>query len=139
MLIALLVCLGPASPPWTVAFVVTTALVGACVVREDNGLAWLLRLRPVAFVGTVSYGMYLLNSLCLHAVRPEMNQVGVASPPVIFVITLGVTVTAAYLSHRYYESRFLALKERFTRLRAVPARETRVEIAARDISAPMHP
>jgi peptidoglycan/LPS O-acetylase OafA/YrhL len=109
------------------------------VVREDNGLAWFLRLRPVAFVGTVSYGMYLLNSLCLHAVRGVLNPLGVIYPPVIFAITLGVTVTVAYLSHRYYESRFLALKERFSRLRAVPAQQTRVKIGTQDVSAPMHP
>jgi peptidoglycan/LPS O-acetylase OafA/YrhL len=93
----------------------------------------------MAFVGTVSYGMYLLNSLCLHAVRPVMKEIGVAYPPVIFVITLGVTVLVAYLSHRYYESRFLALKERFSRLRAVSAQQTRVEIGTRDVSAPTHP
>jgi peptidoglycan/LPS O-acetylase OafA/YrhL len=139
MLVAVLVCLAPMQPPWLLAFVATTGLIGACVVREDNGLAWLLRLRPVAFVGTVSYGMYLLNSLCLHAVRGVLNPIGVTYPPVIFVITLGATVTVAYLSHRYYESRFLALKERFSRLRPVPAQTARVEIGARDISAPMHP
>ncbi len=139
MLVAMLACLAPARPPWLVAFLATTALVGACVVREDNGLAWLLRLRPVAFVGTVSYGMYLLNSLCLHGVRAVLRPVGVAYPAAIFVITLGVTVAIAYLSHRYYESRFLALKERFSRLRAVPVKQARVKIGTGDISAPTHP
>lgn len=139
MLVTLLACLAPATPMWLLTFVVTTALVGACVVREDNGLAWFLRLRPVAFVGTASYGMYLLNSLCLHAVRGVLNPIGVTYPPVIFVITLGVTVTVAYLSHRYYESRFLALKERFSRLRAVRAQQARVETGTHDVSAPMHP
>jgi peptidoglycan/LPS O-acetylase OafA/YrhL len=139
MLIAVLVCLAPVRPPFLVAYVATTALVGACVVREDNGLAWLLRLKPVAFVGTVSYGMYLLNSLCLHGVRAVLNPIGVAYPPVIFMITLAATVAAAFLSYRFYESRFLALKERFSRLRPVPAQQTRAEIGTQDISAPLHP
>jgi peptidoglycan/LPS O-acetylase OafA/YrhL len=139
MLVAMLVCLAPARPPFLVAFLATTALIGACVVREDNGLAWFLRLKPVAFVGTVSYGMYLLNSLCMHGVRAILQRIGLAYPPVIFVLTLAVTVTVAYLSHRYYESWFLALKERFSRLRPVPAQQSRVEIGARDVSAPMHP
>jgi peptidoglycan/LPS O-acetylase OafA/YrhL len=139
MLVAMLVCLAPARPLWLVTFLVTTALIGACVVREDNGLAWLLRLKPMAFIGTVSYGMYLLNSLCLHGVRGVLHPIGLAYPPAIFVITLGVTVAVAYLSHRYYESRFLALKERFSRLRPVPAQTARVEIGAHDVSAPMHP
>jgi peptidoglycan/LPS O-acetylase OafA/YrhL len=139
MLVAMLVCLAPARPLWLVTFLVTTALIGACVVREDNGLAWLLRLKPMAFIGTVSYGMYLLNSLCLHGVRGVLHPIGLAYPPAIFVITLGVTVAVAYLSHRYYESRFLALKERFSRLHPVPAQTARVEIGAHDVSAPMHP
>src|ERR1700733_2775700 len=130
MLVAMLACLAPASPP---------GLIGACVVRDDNGLAWLLRLKPVAFVGTVSYGMYLLNSFCVHGVRAVLRRFGMAYPPGIFVLMLAVTVTVAYLSHRYYESWFLALKERFSRLRPVPAQQSRVEIGARDVSAPMHP
>jgi len=133
LMVALLACLTPARPPWLTAFVVTTALVGACVVREDNGLAWLLRLKPMAFVGTVSYGMYLLNSLSVHAVRGVLGRIGLAYPPVIFVFTLGLTVALAYLSYRFYESRFLALKERFSRLRTVAAQQTRVELNAHDV------
>jgi peptidoglycan/LPS O-acetylase OafA/YrhL len=138
-LVAMLVCLAPARPPWLVAFLATTALMGACVVREDNGVAWLLRLKPVAFIGTVSYGMYLLNGLCLHGVRALLNRIGLAYPPVIFVITPGVKVAAAYLIHRYYELRFLALKELFSRLRPVPAQQARVETEAHGLAAPIHP
>lgn len=68
-----------------------------------------------------------------------LQQIGLAYPPVIFVLTLGLTVTVAYLSYCFYESRFLALKERFSRLRSVPAQKARVEIGTHDISAPMHP
>jgi len=87
----------------------------------------------------VSYGMYLLNSLCMHGVRAALDRVGLAYPPVIFVFTLPATVAVAYLSHRFYESRFLALKERFSRLGPVRAQKARVEIGAHDLSAPTHP
>ncbi len=93
-LLAMLLCLAPARPPMLLAFTATTALVGACVVREDNGLATLLKLRPMAFVGTVSYGMYLLNSLSMHGVRAVLTRIGFANPAVVFVFTLGVTVGA---------------------------------------------
>lgn len=110
-------CLVPARVPLWGAWLATVALIGSCVVREDNGLATLLRFRPIAFIGTVSYGMYLLNSLSIHLVHIVVGRIGLLYPPVIFPIGLGVTVGAAYLSYRYFERPFLALKARFSRLK----------------------
>jgi len=115
-LVALGLCLMPARLPLWPAWTATVALVGASVVREDHGLAALLRFRPVAFIGTVSYGMYLLNSLCIHFVHVVLGSMGVQYPPVIFPIGLAVTVGVAYVSYRYFETPFLALKTRFSRL-----------------------
>jgi len=96
----------PARLPLWPAWTATVALVGASVVREDHGLAALLRFRPVAFIGTVSYGMYLLNSLCIHFVHVVLGSMGVQYPPVIFPIGLAVTVGVAYVSYRYFEPHF---------------------------------
>jgi len=108
----------PAHVPLWVAWFATVSLVGACVVREDNGLAPLLRLRPLALIGTVSYGMYLLNSLSVHLVQLACRQIGLLFPPAIFPIGLGVTVGAAYLSYQYFEKPFLRLKTHFSRLKS---------------------
>jgi hypothetical protein len=59
----------------------------------------------------------------MHRVRAVLQRIGLAYPPVIFVFTPAVTVAAAYLSHRYYESRFLGLKDRFSRLRPAPRKK----------------
>jgi peptidoglycan/LPS O-acetylase OafA/YrhL len=133
LLVALLLCLAPARPPSLLAFLVTTALVGACVVREDNGLAALLQLRPLAFIGTLSYGIYLLNSLSVHAVRFPLTRLGLDYPPLIFVCALALATALAFLSYRYYESPFLALKARFSRLRPVSTESVPPEITARDV------
>lgn len=91
-------------------------LVGACVVREDNGLAPFLRLRPVAHIGKVSYGMYMLNTLVLDGLHPLLRRMGITNPVIVFVPFLIVTVVVATLSYRYFESPFLKLKNRFNRL-----------------------
>lgn len=133
MLVAMFLCLAPAHPPMFVAYLATTGLVAACVVREENGLASLLRLRPVAFIGMLSYGMYLMNSVSIHAVHFVLARLGSEFPPLIFILALGLAVCGAYLSYRYYESPFLRLKNRFSRLR------TSIAAAQDGSSNPVHP
>src|SRR5260370_35991130 len=99
-LVALCLCLIPARLPLWPAWTATVALVGATVVREDHDLPALLRFRPMVFIGTVSYGMYLLNSLCIHFIHVVLGTIGVQYPPAIFPIGLAVTVGVPYLNAR---------------------------------------
>jgi len=105
--------------PYLLAFTWLTmpALIGAAVVREDNGLSGILRLRPIAFVGVISYGMYLFNALAVNAVRAALAHVGITHPLAAFPVVLGVTILVAFLSYRWFESPFLKLKARFSHLR----------------------
>ncbi|HMI51244.1 MAG TPA: acyltransferase [Candidatus Saccharimonadales bacterium] len=116
MLVAMLISLAPAHVSFMPAFATTTALVGACVIREDNGLSALLVLRPIAFIGTLSYGMYLFNSMSVHVVRFVLARLGTEYPPLIFVLAVALATAMAYLSYRYYEAPFLALKSKYARL-----------------------
>lgn len=92
-------------------------LVGAVVVREDNGLAAILRPRAVVLIGTVSYGMYLYNTMAVHIVRGILSRSGIRHPLLAFPFIVGATFWIAYASFRLLESPFLKLKERFSRLR----------------------
>jgi len=83
-------------------------LVGAVVVREDNALGF-LRWRPLVYLGTISYGMYLLHLLCHNVVKRALPGLELLWLPA----TLALTVLVAGLSFRYYESHFLRLKKRF--------------------------
>ena len=85
-----------------------TALVGAAVAREDHLLTF-LRWRPMAYMGTISYGMYLLHMLCHNVVKRALPGLELLWLPA----TLALTVLVAGLSLRYYESHFLRLKKRF--------------------------
>jgi len=122
-LLALLVAaLAPAGNRWEwVCWVAACLLVVACAIREDNGLAWFFHWRPVAYIGLVSYGMYMLNTLVLDCLEPILHRLGVRHPLLQFPLALAGTVAVAGLSYRYFESPFLGLKQRFSQL--LPARE----------------
>ncbi len=101
--------------PLLTTHIAMTALVGACALRGDHLLAPLLDHRAVRHVGTVSYGMYLLNvpvvSACrwlLHRVDPDENIV------VLFVVSTAATIAFATIVFRFVESPFLALRARFS-------------------------
>jgi peptidoglycan/LPS O-acetylase OafA/YrhL len=120
-LAVLAACLIPVHPSALAAWLATAALVGACVIREDNGLAPILTWHPIAWIGMLSYGMYLFNSLSGYIVRAVLGHLGLVHPLILFPCGLGVTVAAAFLSYRYFESPFLELKKRFAHVRPDPA------------------
>jgi peptidoglycan/LPS O-acetylase OafA/YrhL len=115
MLALLIASLFPLDPIWPLAWTAVALLVGACVIREDNGLAPILRFRPLAFIGVVSYGMYLFNTIVVRVVHVAMEHLGLGHPLLAFLPTAGLTVVAAFLSYRYFELPFLAQKSRFSR------------------------
>jgi peptidoglycan/LPS O-acetylase OafA/YrhL len=92
-------------------------LVGSVAIRESNGLGPLLRWRPVAHIGLVSYGMYLMHMLCYNAVKRMLLAAGFDHAWLLFPATVIAATLAATLSYRYYESWFLRIKHRFERTR----------------------
>jgi peptidoglycan/LPS O-acetylase OafA/YrhL len=90
-------------------------LVGAVVVRESNSLAPVLTWRPVAHIGMVSYGIYLLHMLSYNAVKKALAVTGIEQTWLLFPLTVTVATLAATISYFFYEARFLRLKDRFTR------------------------
>lgn len=138
-LAALAASLYPASISFMAAFACTAALVGACVIREDNGLAPILRFPPIAYMGVLSYGMYLLNSLSMHVVESVLGRIGTVNPLVMFPVGLAAVYGVAFLSYRYFESRFLRLKSRFERMRPAPAEVATDKIAESRASVAVHP
>lgn len=106
------------APAWgaagelAIAFALTL-VVAACAVREDNDFARVFRLRWIAWVGTVSYGMYLFHMIAVNLVRRAAGAAGVVSPYVDFVGGALLALLLATLSYLTYERFFLRLKERW--------------------------
>lgn len=93
--------------------IIFAILLATCVVREDHGLARIMRMPILARVGVVSYGMYLFHMLSINTVERLIAVADIHADAVIFVLSLLVTYLAAEVSFRLFESPLLRLKSRF--------------------------
>lgn len=86
-------------------------LVGACCIRNDNGLARLLSNPPVRYVGMISYGIYLLHMLAMNATKKIRHEHDFLFLAIAFVMSIAL----ASASYWFYEMPFLRFKNRFRR------------------------
>ncbi len=93
-------------PPLILAMVL---IVGACCIRNDNGLSLILGNPVVRYIGTISYGLYLLHMLAMNATKRVRSQ----HDWLFFVIALVISIAMATVSYWMYEQPFLKLKNRF--------------------------
>lgn len=91
-------------------------LVASVCLRQDSVLHPLLQARPVVFVGTTSYGIYLMHMLAANAVRKVVGQ---QAGLTVFLGTVVLVLLMAAASHRWFERPILRLKARFTRGKTV--------------------
>jgi peptidoglycan/LPS O-acetylase OafA/YrhL len=111
-----------AVPDW-VSFIAMTWLIVACVLRpERQPLAPMLMNPVVRHIGVVSYGVYLLHMLSINLVRGVTHA---HNGTMLFAMVLPVSIAAATVSYRLFETPFLRLKDRF----AEPATVTSAAIA----------
>jgi peptidoglycan/LPS O-acetylase OafA/YrhL len=83
------------------------------VVRPAGPLRW-LEWRPIAYVGKISYGVYLFHSGVIDALRGLMAEpVSVGGKVLYAVAVYGLSIGVAALSYKYFESPILKLKSRF--------------------------
>ena len=95
-------------------------LVAACVVREDNDLARILSTTVVAWIGKVSYGMYLFHMIAVNLIHRLASALGHSSPYLDFAGGVLLAVGMASLSYLFFESRLLKVKDRLFRENAAP-------------------
>ncbi len=99
--------------PLVAIHVLMVALVGAVSLRPDHLLAWIFELRPVRYLGEVSYGIYLWHVSAITTLR----WLWPAAPLLVsFPLALLLATAIAGLSYGYFERPFLAWKRRFERV-----------------------
>lgn len=89
-----------------------TLALASCVTREDHLLRALLTNRPMRYIGSISYGMYLYHAFALHFVDKFLG-VTKQWPALEFTAAAGITIGIAAISFATYEKFFLRLKKRF--------------------------
>ena len=107
---------------WGLTFInIFSAAVILCALQPGSVAYRLLALRPLRWLGRISYGAYILHDIphtfYEHIIRLAGNHVHVIathSGPACTVLGLVSTVVLAWLSFHFFESRFLNLKERLT-------------------------
>lgn len=85
-------------------------VVATCCMREDNGMALLLANPIVRYLGTISYGMYLLHMLAMNGTKKVLSS----HDGRFFGVTLLLAIGLASASYWLYERQFLKLKHRFS-------------------------
>jgi peptidoglycan/LPS O-acetylase OafA/YrhL len=92
------------------------AWVGVAVLAKPTGWVRLLESRPMVFVGTVSYGVYMLHMLAKNGAERVLRHLpALDTPLLLFALTLLLALALAKLSHTYFEQPFIRLKARFER------------------------
>jgi peptidoglycan/LPS O-acetylase OafA/YrhL len=95
-------------------------MVAACVVREDNDFARILSTPVVAWIGKVSYGMYLFHMIAVNVIHRLSSALGHSSHYLDFAGGVLLAVGMASLSYLFFESRLLKVKDRLFRENAAP-------------------
>jgi len=90
------------------------ALLASWVLQEGGLALRLLSVWPLRRIGAVSYGIYLFHHFGRHFADKGLHALGLFSLFALFLLTLVGTWGLAEVSYRYFEVRFLALKERFS-------------------------
>lgn len=95
-------------------------LVAACVWQEQHGLTRFLTTKILVYIGSISYGMYLLQMISKNLVLMGVERlIGRDSLPwhglEITVLTVVCTMFLAGLSFKYFESQFLQRKAAYAR------------------------
>jgi peptidoglycan/LPS O-acetylase OafA/YrhL len=88
--------------------------LGTLVAREDHWFRPFLSFRPLAYLGTISYGVYLYHMWAIHPARLAFVKLGWPAQSVpFFLCTVVISTIVAGLSYRFIEQPLLKLKARF--------------------------
>jgi peptidoglycan/LPS O-acetylase OafA/YrhL len=102
--------------PEVVTQIACAWLVAALCAAGRHPFAALLRLRGLVYVGTISYGMYLVHMLASGVVKRALKFAGTESYGIANFVGTGVaTIVIAGLCFKYFETPILGLKRRFER------------------------
>ena len=87
--------------------------IASVIVQPSDKVTKALDFRPIAFIGGVSYGMYLYHMWCLYAARLILKELGLSRFYFEFPLGLMITILVSAASFYVLEKRFLGLRKKF--------------------------
>ena len=101
---------------WDIRMVIFGAAVALLIylmaIESTCVIARALSLRPLCWLGRISYSLYLWHEISFHIIRVSLGAT--LNWPLSIGIQFGFAIVVAYLSYRFIELPFLRLKRRFT-------------------------
>ncbi len=100
-------------------------ILGFTLMAGTSRFKWMVQLRWLRWFGEISYGLYLFHMLAFDFADHWIIRLFPGYYPHVlssigplfmrFLVSMGIAVGAAFLSRKYFEERFLKLKERWTK------------------------
>jgi peptidoglycan/LPS O-acetylase OafA/YrhL len=124
---------GYAYPTWMYTWGLTfinffSAGIMVCALQPSNPIYRVLSMRPLRWIGRISYGAYVFHDIFHSVYRAIVAAVGIHiqfvanhAEECVVVLGLACTLLISWLSFRFFESAFINLKERWTILPSRPA------------------
>lgn len=89
--------------------------IASILVKPESKVTKILSIKPIVFIGMISYGMYLYHMWCMHIARVVLEKLSLNSSLSLFVLTTVITICVATVSYYGFELKFLNLRDRFRR------------------------
>lgn len=90
-----------------------TLFIGSIILAPTGSLTKALEWKPVAFIGAISYGMYLYHMFGLHAASVALQKIGVDASLMKFFAGSAITIAVSAASYIFIEKKFLDLRRKF--------------------------
>jgi len=107
--------------PWlgTLVSYPVVAASATAIVLGSIGIG--LRMRPLEYLGKISYGLYVYHQMCIRIVDKYMRvQNGILHVCLREVAALSLTIAISAISYTLLEKPFLKLKEKFAHVNSRP-------------------
>jgi peptidoglycan/LPS O-acetylase OafA/YrhL len=100
--------------PWLGTLVSYPVVAGACTAIVFATIGIGVRLRPLEYLGKISYGLYVYHQMCIWITDKILHVPnGVLHMCLREVVALGITVVVSAVSYAVLEKPFLRLKRKF--------------------------
>lgn len=90
-----------------------TVWIASIVLQPGAMTTRTLEWRPIAFIGAISYGMYLYHMWGVYAAGVILEKLGLPLGALHFPLTMAGTIVVSALSFYIFEKRFLNLRKKF--------------------------